>query len=160
MLTRVLMPVQRLPPGNAMMIPRSNGHCPMYVGGECTIYRDRPQTCLDYDCRIFSAAGIAAGGADKAVINRRVGEWRFDYPSTADRRAHQAVQAAAAFIRDHGASFHGARVPTAPTGIAVLAIKAYAVFLDDDVETQTTEQVAAAIIEASRDFDATVMLAG
>ncbi len=150
---RVLMPAPRLPPGNAMMIPHRNGHCPMYVGGQCSIYRNRPQTCLDYDCRIFSAAGIAAGGPDKVVINRRVDEWRFDYPTEADRCAHRAVQAAAAFIRDHGASFPGKRVPTAPTGIAVLAVKAYTVFLDVDVATRSAEELAAAIVRASRDFD-------
>jgi hypothetical protein len=149
----VLVPAPRLPKGNAMMIPLSNGHCPMYVGGGCSIYRDRPQTCLDYDCRIFSAAGIAAGGTDKVVINRRVAQWRFDYPLEADRCAHRAVQATAAFIRNHGDCFVGMRVPTAPTGVAVLAIKAYTVFLDTDVEKLDASRLAAAIVQASREFD-------
>ena len=54
--------------------------------GNCTIYAQRPQTCLDYDCRVFAAAGIDAGGADKAVINRRVHEWRFRFALTRNDR--------------------------------------------------------------------------
>src|SRR4030095_1409443 len=29
----VLVPAPRLPRGNAMMVPRDNGHCPMYIAG-------------------------------------------------------------------------------------------------------------------------------
>jgi hypothetical protein len=98
--------------------------------GNCTIYPDRPQTCRDYDCRVFAAAGIAAGGDDKGEINGRVQEWRFRYAGDADVRDHAAVRAAAAFIREARASFPPDRVPTAPTGIAVLALKVYELFLD------------------------------
>src|SRR5690606_34236555 len=96
--------------------PLSNGSCPMLEDGKCSIYADRPQTCFDYDCRIFAAAGIDAGGEDKAVINKRVREWRFSYPEEADRREHQAVRMAAAFIRDRRESFT-VRVPAGPMGI-------------------------------------------
>src|ERR1700761_6340925 len=51
---------------------RSDGTCPMLRDNECSIYQSRPQTCRDYDCRVFAAAGIEAGSSDKAVINRRV----------------------------------------------------------------------------------------
>ena len=60
--------------GNWTVRPNPDGTCPMLGCGQCTIYRQRPQTCRDYDCRVFAAAGIDAGGADKAVINRRVHE--------------------------------------------------------------------------------------
>jgi hypothetical protein len=126
----------------------------MLQAGKCAIYRDRPQTCLDYDCRIFAAAGIDAGGADKAVINRRVRQWRFSYPSEADRLAHEAVLAAASFIQKKRESFAAGRVPTAPTGIAVLAIKAHAVFLAANLEARSDVDLAAAIMNASREFDA------
>lgn len=127
----------------------------MINAGKCSIYRERPQTCLDYDCRIFTAAGIDAGGADKAAINQRVREWRFTYPTPADTVAHGAVQSAASFIQERGTSFPG-RVPTAPTGIAVLAIKVYAVFLDPDIQARSDREIAGAIIDASREFDASV----
>jgi uncharacterized protein len=135
------------------MAPHADGVCPMLETGKCTIYSDRPQTCLDYDCRIFTAAGLEAGGADKAVINRRVRQWQFSYPTDADRRAHDAVLAASRFIQHKRASFPANRAPTASTGIAVLAIKAYVVFLEGDVEGRSDTEIAAALVDASRVFD-------
>lgn len=140
--------------GHLTVRPLSNGLCPMLEEeSKCSIYADRPQTCLDYDCRIFAAAGIDAGGDDKPVINKRVREWRFSYPEQTDQREHEAVRAAAAFIRDRRDSFH-VRVPAGPMGIAVFAIKAYSVFLDPHLSTKNDESVARAIIEAVRAFDA------
>jgi Fe-S-cluster containining protein len=141
-----------LGPGIKAMGYLPNGKCPMLSAGKCSIYAARPQTCRDYDCRIFAAAGLEAG-VDKVVINRRVRAWRFTYPTDADKVAHSAVRAAAAFIKDNKASFQG-RVPTAPSGIAVLAIKSFSVFLDAEVTQWNARDTAAAIIEASREFDA------
>ncbi len=125
----------------------------MLCAGKCTIYEDRPQTCLDYDCRIFAAAGLEAGGADKVVINRRVRQWRFTYPTRADREAHDAVLAAASFISHRRPSFPANRVPVAPTGIAVLAIKVYSVFLEERAESQTDAALATAILDCALAFD-------
>jgi Fe-S-cluster containining protein len=141
------------PADHAMMKYLDDGTCPMLSAGRCTIYDRRPQTCRDYDCRIFAAAGIDAGPG-KPVINKRVHEWRFDYPTRADREAHDAVLTAATFIREKRSAFPGGRAPTAPTGIAVLAIKAYQVFLSADVASKTDEQIAREIIQASREFEA------
>lgn len=146
----VVVPGQ--PAGHAMMTYLENGLCPMMSTGGCRIYDRRPQTCRDYDCRIFAAAGIDAGPG-KTVINKRVHEWRFEYPTLADRQAHDAVLAAARFIRTRRERFPGARAPTAPTGIAVLAIKVYALFLDSDISTKADEQIALDIIRASGEFD-------
>lgn len=141
------------PRGHLTLAPHADGVCPMLSGGKCTIYEDRPQTCLDYDCRIFAAAGLEAG-ADKTVINRRVRQWRFSYPTDTDRKAHEAVLAASSFIRHKRERFPPNRAPSAPTGIAVLAIKAYAVFLRDGIAGLGDAEIAAAIVEASRLFDA------
>jgi hypothetical protein len=126
----------------------------MLRAGRCTIYAHRPQTCLDYDCRIFAAAGMDAGGRDKAVINQRVQAWRFSYPTDDDRRAHAAVRATAAFIQQRRASFEGVRVPAGPTGIAVLAIKSCNAFLEPGIEARDDAQVALAIVAALRAFEA------
>jgi Fe-S-cluster containining protein len=142
------------PRGHMTLPALPDGLCPMLHSGKCSIYRDRPQTCLDYDCRIFAAAGIDAGGTDKAAINRRVRQWRFSYSSEADRLVHSAVLAAATFIQKKRASFVSGRVPTAPTGIAVLAIKAHAVFLAADIEAKSDVEIATAILDAGREFDA------
>lgn len=141
------------PPGHLTMRSLANGLCPMLEAGKCTIYQERPQTCLDYDCRIFAAAGLDAGGEDKAVINKRVREWQFSYPTPKDQQEHAAVRAAATFIRERRDSF-AVRVPASPMGIAVLAIKAYDVFLDPLNETRDDADVARAVIDAARSFDA------
>lgn len=131
------------------MQPKPDGLCPMLDAGRCTIYQVRPQTCLDYDCRIFAAAGLDAG---KPIIDQRVREWRFAYEAEADRLQHQAVRETASFIREHRDSFT-VRVPSAPMGIAVFAIKAYEVFLDPALLTKTPEEIARALIDAVRRFD-------
>ncbi len=142
------------PRGQWLMGYREDGTCPMLSDNKCTIYGQRPQTCRDYDCRVFAAAGIDAGGHDKVVINRRVHAWRFTYPSAEDHAAHAAVKAAAAFISTRRDSFPGSRAPTAPTGIAVLALKVYSVFRDPAVARKPDAEVAMAIIAAVREFDA------
>jgi len=149
-----LVDVPGAPRGDFMLGYSAEGRCPMLTKTGCSIYHARPQTCRDYDCRIFAAAGIDAGGAEKAAINKRVREWRFSYPTSDDERAHDAVLAAAAFIGEQRNAFPGSRAPTAPTGIAVLAIKVYAVFLDSKAATLTDSEIARAIIDASGRFDA------
>ncbi len=126
------------------------GHCPMYRAPGCSIYAHRPETCRTFDCRIFSAAGMPAGGDDKSVINERVSRWRFDHPTETDREEQRAVAAAASYLRQHPVRFPSGRVPSRPSEIAVLAVKTYTVFLqppDTDAET------VAAIVQASRAFD-------
>jgi uncharacterized protein len=128
-----------------------NGHCPMYSGRGCSIYPDRPETCRTYDCRVFTAAGMPAGGADKSTINERVARWHFDFPTETDRRERRAVQAAASFLRQHPVRFPGGHVPSRASEIAVLAVKTYEVFLDAPADDRAT---AAAIVAAAIAFDA------
>jgi uncharacterized protein len=148
------------PEGDLLMGYDVNGRCPMLMNGRCSIYGYRPQTCRDYDCRVFAAAGIAAGGKDKAEINRRIMRWEFSYPTDLDRREHLAVKAAAAFIQKHPDSFPGGRAPSNPSQLAILAIKVYEVFLEKDggaTETGSASvnaSIAGAIVDACREFDA------
>lgn len=65
------------------------------LGAGCTVYTSRPRTCARYDCRVFAAAGIPA---DRDAITARASRWVFDYPTPADRAAHDAVLAAARAI--------------------------------------------------------------
>lgn len=139
------------PAGQLMIGYGPTGECPMLESGRCTIYADRPQTCRDYDCRIFAAAGIDAGRPERRVINQRVHAWRFSYRDADARRRHDAVRAAAAFIRDRWQVFPGLCAPTAPTGIAVLALKAHAVFLDPASGSLTDAEIAQAILRSSRE---------
>jgi uncharacterized protein len=152
-----------MPKGHKVLAYDKRGVCPMLKPSGCSVYAKRPQTCRSYDCRIFAAAGIPAGGHDKAGINTRVERWIFAYPAERDREEHAAVRAAAAFIRDKAASFPGGRVPGDPSQLAVLALKAYAVFLMGKGASsngsghasggRSDGETAAAIVAACRDFD-------
>jgi uncharacterized protein len=155
----LLFPVPGAPSGHKLMGYDKNGLCPMLVDGKCSIYEHRPRTCRTYDCRIFAAAGILAGGEDKAIINQRIRSWKFNYPSALDREEHMAVQAAAAFIRIQASAFPDSRVPAEPSQLAILAIKVYGVFYKKDSETAAQErlrsphEIAEAVIAECRHFD-------
>jgi uncharacterized protein len=131
--------------GNWTVRPDSNGICPMLSCGKCTIYAQRPQTCRDYDCRVFAAAGIAAGGADKAVINERVQEWRFQFSNEEDRQAYAAIRAAATFIRTQHAQFPPGTAPVNPLGVAALALRVYPVFLPPGPPDSAADTVRAVV---------------
>jgi uncharacterized protein len=131
--------------------PNPDGTCPMLDCGKCSIYAQRPQTCRDYDCRVFAAAGIDAG-AGKDVINTRVQAWRFAYSSNEDERAHRAIQAAAQFIRTAHDQFPKGAAPRNPLGIAALALRVYPVFLPPGPPDDLGE-TARAILAASASFD-------
>jgi Fe-S-cluster containining protein len=137
------------PPGSRLLGFTEDGHCLMLRDGECSIYSHRPETCRTYDCRVFTAAGMDAGPG-KPVINQRVSQWRFEFPTEQARAEQRAVAAAAGYLRQHPVRFAGGHVPSRASEIAVLAVKVYAVFLeppDDDAA------VRAAIVEAATEFE-------
>jgi Fe-S-cluster containining protein len=136
--------------GAMLMGYDAHGHCLMFANGGCSIYQDRPETCRTYDCRIFSAAGMKAGGDDKAVINERVTRWRFSFPTDQDRAEQRAVAAAASFLRQHPVRFPGGHVPSRPSEIAVLAVKTFAVFMR---AAARDNEIAAAIVDTALEFD-------
>lgn len=141
-------------PGDALLGWRADGTCPALEAGKCTIYAQRPMTCRDYDCRVFAAAGVLAGDERRAVINQRIKAWRFSHAGEEARRAHQAVLAASTFIQKHGDWFPACTAPTSPTGIAVMALKTYKVFLAADTATEPRDVIARRMLEAARAFDA------
>jgi hypothetical protein len=138
--------------GNWTVRPNHDGTCPMLSCGNCTIYALRPQTCLDYDCRVFAAAGIEAGGADKAVINRRVQDWRFRFATDEERQAHIAIKAAATFVRAERAHFPPGHAPLNSLGIAALALRVYPVFLSPGPPASAAD-TARAMVAAAAAFD-------
>jgi Fe-S-cluster containining protein len=155
----LLFPAPGMPSGHRIMGYDKKGQCPMLIDGACSIYEHRPRTCRAYDCRIFAAAGILAGGKDKAIVNQRIGQWKFIYPSERDRAEHEAVQAAAAFIRNHERYFPRGWIPADPGQLAILAIKVFGIFLKKDCDTDAQKhlpsnaEVATAVVAESRRFD-------
>jgi len=154
----LLFPAPGLPQGHVVMGYDERGRCPMLAeDGRCGIYDHRPRTCRVYDCRVFAAAGITADGAE---ITRRAQRWAFAYPGMRDRVEHDAVRAAARFVRERADCFPGGAVPQDPAQIAVLAIEASDVFVGRAGTiagatgcTSDGRLIARAIIESSRQFE-------
>ncbi len=65
---------------NWLMGFREDGSCPFLNDCRCSIYSGRPQTCRDYDCRIYAAAGLLPDG-DRPIIAERVNAWEFTFSS-------------------------------------------------------------------------------
>ena len=137
----LLFPAPGLPKGNVVMGYDEQGRCPMLIDNRCSIYEDRPMTCRKFDCRIFPAAGLAPGGADKALITEHVERWAFGYPDTLDRKQHAAVLAAAVFLRQHPECFPDRVAPSNPLQLALLAIRIADIFLPSPCEAGETEPV-------------------
>lgn len=139
---KLLFKAPGLPRGNHLMGHDEKGYCPMLHEGACTIYEARPGTCRRYDCRIFAAAGIAAGGEEARVINERVQRWSFALPTPSDRALLSAVRKAAAFLEEHPDAFPGGRVPTQPSQRALVAVKAHGIFLEGAEVGRSPQEIA------------------
>ena len=141
--------------GVALMGYREDGSCPMLEAGRCTIYADRPQTCRDYDCRIYAATGLLPDGK-RPVILERVREWRFADTTQEEDLQRDALRRAAHFIREHAALFPpGARAHSAAAA-AVLAVKTWSLFANekgDEAEAASPHEQVKRVLEAARVFD-------
>jgi Fe-S-cluster containining protein len=136
----LLFPAPRLPSGHVLLGYDEQGHCPMLVDDQCSIYEHRPKTCRTYDCRIFPAAGLK-GDDDNALIARQARRWQFSFPSAADQIEHDAVRAAATFLDGHRDLLSEASVAANATQLAVLAIEIHHVFLRKEDATGQTRLV-------------------
>lgn len=138
--------------GDYLIGTTRRGDCAMLRPQGCPIYARRPQACRNYDCRIFTAAGIPSG---HDAIDRQAGRWRFQYGSDHGWLVHAAVKQAARFVIDHARAFPGGRVPEQAADIALVALKAHPVFLGPMDGYATDAAVARAVVHACRVFDAT-----
>jgi Fe-S-cluster containining protein len=147
-------PAPGLPKGHVLLGYNERGECPMLVGNECSIYADRPQTCRDYDCRIFAATGIAVDAESQAEIARRVREWMFTYEDEESRERHALVKAAAAFLQGNRDLFPQGSLPSYPVQLAALAVRVYGILAERRGAAGagrgggTAAEIARAILEA------------
>ena len=117
------------PPGHLLMGYDERGRCPMLSDAGCTIYEHRPQTCRDFDCRVFAATGIALDAeGPQAGIAAQVQRWRFELGNEAARRELSAVRAAAAFLQQRHELFAPDALPKNPAQLAALAIRVVGLF--------------------------------
>jgi hypothetical protein len=98
------------------------------VEGDCSIYEDRPQTCRDFDCRIFAATGISVDEERQPEIAQRVKAWAFDYGTEESREQHAAVKQAAEFLQRNKDLFPPRSFPAYAVQLAALAVRIYRLF--------------------------------
>jgi Fe-S-cluster containining protein len=137
----LLSPAPRLPLGHVVLGYDEQGHCPMLIDAECSIYEHRPRTCRTYDCRVFPAAGLEIDDDTKVLIARQAQRWQFSFASQAQQNQHDAVRAAATFLRNDSGALPEGAVPPDATRIAVLAIELHDAFLRRDEATDETTVV-------------------
>jgi len=125
----LLFPAPRAPRGHVLMGYDEHGRCPMLRADGCSIYEHRPHTCRTYDCRVFPAAGVLPDETDKTEIAATAAQWQFTYGNDEARVLHDAVRAAAAFIRSHTDEL-GDDAPHTTTQLAVMAVEAHWLFVD------------------------------
>ena len=148
----LLYPAPGLPKGHLLMGYTDKGECPMLILNNCSIYEDRPQTCRDYDCRVFAATGISVDAQFQPEIAQRIKQWVFAFKSETSRDEHKNVQETAAFLEDNRDLFPQGSLPVYPVQLAALAVEVNRLFFDqkarkqmDDGATSDTE-IAQAIL--------------
>ena len=119
-----------LPSGHVVMGYDEHGHCPMLVDAQCSIYDDRPQTCRDYDCRIYAATGTEV--PDKVMVVEQTRRWEFETPTELARVQQEAVRTCTEYLRAHARRLPAGSVPTNPTHFAMLAISLHEVFVSGE----------------------------
>lgn len=124
----LLFPAPGLPKGHMLMGYDDQGQCPMLIANECSIYEHRPQTCRDYDCRVFAATGVAVDEPTQAEIAQRVKAWAFAYENNESREEHSNVKAAARFLQENRELFPQGAIPAYPVQLAALAVRIYRLF--------------------------------
>jgi hypothetical protein len=127
----LLFPAPRRP-GHFVLGYDERGHCPMLVDDRCSIYEHRPRACRMYDCRVFPASGVEVDAAAQPDLARRVSRWRFTYDGPGDHLRHDAVRAAAAFLRHHADALPEGAVPGNAPQLAALAVELHEQFVAAD----------------------------
>jgi len=146
------------PKGHVLLGYDKDGCCPMFIDKKCSIYEYRPQTCRQYDCRIFPATGLTVGD-DKPLISQQEKRWCFNLSTRDESKLLSALQAAAKFLTTYSELLPAGFVLGNTTQQAILAIKIYDVFLRDEfmlensADPKQCHDIAAAIKIAYAKFE-------
>jgi uncharacterized protein len=151
----LLFPAPLLPKGHMVLGYDKYGRCPM-LHKKCSIYRSRPDTCRSFDCRILAATGLAVKGNN--LIAQQAQRWEFSCPTNNGRNLFSAVQAAAAFLAKHPECIRDNLAPKDEIQLAVLAIKVYDVFLNNnsaDIPSRTTgdSKISMQVLKSYKKFE-------
>jgi len=95
----------------------------------CSIYDDRPQTCRDFDCRVFTITGVDPEEAALADIRARTLRWHMleAEPMSDAALLHLGAQNAARFLAKHADQLGDLATHTS-TQRAVIAVQLAPVF--------------------------------
>lgn len=132
--SQVLFPAPGLPKGHFLLGYNDDGQCPMFRGGKCSIYENRPEICRQYDCRVYSATGIPLDNI-KSDIARQVKRWEFDISSSFDLEKHKAVRMAAEFLQKYNQRFPARYILKTNAQLAIFAIRIHELFIGQDSST-------------------------
>lgn len=130
------------PLGHKLMGYNDRGECPMLVENKCSIYLDRPQTCRDYDCRVYAAAGTLPDESTQPVIAERVRAWKFATPDALSKSELDAVRASSSFLNENEHLFPDGVLPQSLAQRAILALRVHKLFLRDEPHRGDVEIVA------------------
>jgi Fe-S-cluster containining protein len=147
----LLFPAPGFPRGHVLMGYRDRGQCPMLSDGECSIYEYRPQTCRDYDCRVFAATGLSVDEHNQPEIAHRVGEWSFSY-SEEGRALQAALRRAVSFLQGNRARFPEGGLPGESGPVAAIAVRISKLFTTADTQVADATMVRriVAVLRAKR----------
>jgi Fe-S-cluster containining protein len=129
----LLFPAPGFPRGHVLMGYGDRGQCPMLSDGECSIYEYRPQTCRDYDCRVFAATGLSVDEHNQPEIAHRVAEWSFSY-SEQGRALKAALRRAVSFLQDNRDRFPEGSLPGQSGPLAAIAVRICTLFTTADTQ--------------------------
>ncbi len=124
----IMFPAPGLPKGHYLLGYNENGCCPMFQEGKCSIYESRPETCKQYDCRVFAATG-GLTNQESPDINKQISTWEFGYSTKASEEAQKAVIAAMRFLTENAMKFPEGYMPKSESQLAAMAIRVHAEFI-------------------------------
>jgi hypothetical protein len=75
-----------------LYLPQSDGSCSELKCGLCSIYKDRPRTCVYYDCRTHFFSGI---NPDNSIIIEAIKGWHVSKPTERDQAVLRIIKAVA-----------------------------------------------------------------
>jgi hypothetical protein len=80
-----------------LYLPQADGSCSKLKCGLCSVYEDRPQTCVYYDCRTHFFSGV---NPEQSAISAAVKGWRVGKPTERDQAAQGIIKAVADTLKD------------------------------------------------------------
>ncbi len=106
----------------------------MFHEGKCSIYEFRPETCKQYDCRVFAATRSSAR-QENPDITKQINKWEFRYSTLESEEAQKAVIDAMKFLTENATKFPKGYLPQSESQLSVMAVRVQAEFVGRRIES-------------------------